>query len=206
MNRSILTSVALAGLALLLPALQVSGATVNYSGTLYDKFGVPIIGGRVIAGTFKPGFDATFTNYSCTYGDNVCNLDPDNYGQAVADGNFIPLNSGVLTGPFGAFSGSGISTAVGSKIWIYGFTGSQPICFDTQLLASSTSSSYVVPPSGTMTVVASAANEFIYGKAFGNGVSTGTVPIPEPSSPAFAALGIAIASMRRTRRRSVARR
>src|SRR5262245_21550402 len=94
-------------LATLAADSKVHAATVNYQGTLYNNNGTPVQGGLVIAGTFKPGFNTS--NYSCTYGDAFCNTDPNNYSEAVADGNFIPLDSGVLTNSSGFFTGSGTS-------------------------------------------------------------------------------------------------
>jgi hypothetical protein len=191
-------------LATLATADEVAAATVNYQGMLYDFNGTPVQGGRVIAGTFKPGFN--ISNYSCTYGDAFCNTDSDNYAQAVADGNFIPLNSGVLTNSSGFFSGSGTSNAVGSQIWIYGFSGSQPVTNDLQqLLASSSNASYVVPGSGSITAFAATANQFVYGAHFSNGFQLGGVPFPEPTSSGLALLSLTTLVMRRVRPRSVSR-
>jgi len=189
MRRKIISVVPGIALLVLLSGFNSFAATVNFQGTLYNASGAPVQGGRVIAGTFKPGFDVSFTNYSCTYGDIACNLDPDNYDQAVADGNFIPLNAGVLTNPFGVFSGSGTSTATGSKIYIFGFTGPQPTINQDFTQA-----------------IASVANQFIYGSHFSDGFQTGLTPIPEPGSCGLAALGAAGALIRSSRRRSFASR
>lgn len=194
---------AFAVLATLAIACEVHAEVVNYQGTLYSN-GAPVQSGRVIAGTFKPGFN--IANYSCIYGDSFCNVDSDNYAQAVADGNFIPLNSGVLTNSSGVFSGSGFSNAVGSKIWFYGFTGPQPVSINLQqLLASSTNGSYVVLPDESITVAASLANQFVYGSHFSNGFQTGIIPFPEPASCGLVLLGLTALAMLRVRPKSLSR-
>jgi hypothetical protein len=175
--------------ASLLLTHKACSAIVNFQGTLYDFFGAPVQGGRVIAGTFKPGFNVS--NYACTYGDFVCNTYTNNYSLAVADGNFIPLNTGVLTNTFGVFSGSGTSTATGSQIWIFGFTGSQPVAvgMGEEVLASGFGSSFLVPSFGSTTVTASGANQFIFGQSFNTGFQTTGLPFPEPDTGGLVAFG-----------------
>jgi hypothetical protein len=203
MRRLISLITTFAVLATLAIANDVYAATVNYQGTLYSN-GAPVQGGRVIAGTFKPGFN--ISNYSCTYGDAFCNTNPNNYSQAVADGNFIPLDSGVLTNTSGLFFGTGTSTATGSQIWFYGFTGSQPIAVGSQqLLASSSNASYVVPASGSIAPLASVANQFVYGSLFSNGFQVAGLPFPEPTSAGLALLSFTALVMRRVRPNSVSR-
>jgi hypothetical protein len=200
MRQRFLTLAVFSVLTTLLCVGEGQATTVNYQGTLYGQFGSPVQGGRVIAGTFKPGFDTS--NYSCTYGDPFCNTLPDNYSRAVADGNFIPLDSGVVTNISGVFSGSGTTSAAGSKIWFYGFTGSQPNAFDgLQVLATSSDFSYIVPASGTISVSATTANQFVYGLHFSNGFRVDGLPVPEPGTFGLAALSLsAMVALRRQRR------
>jgi hypothetical protein len=203
MRLSIVLVAALTACGVLLPTDTAGAATVNYSGTLYNNSGAPIQGGLVIAGTFKPSFNVS--NYACTYSDAFCNPYDNNYSLAVADGNFIPLNSGVVTNVAGLFSGSGISTAAGSQIWLFAFTGSQPNGNGGEVLASGSGGSYLVPASGSTTATALGANQFIFGEHFSNGFKTAGLPFPEPASAAILAVGAISLGTFRTRRNSLHR-
>jgi hypothetical protein len=187
MRISIALIIIFAAWDMLFPAHRSCAATVNYIGTLYNESGVPIQGGRVIAGTFKPGFNVS--NYACTYSDPFCNPYDNNYSLAVADGNFIPLDAGVLTSSTGGFFGSGISTATGSQIWLFAFTGSQPNGGGGQVLASGSGSSFFVPSFGSTTVNSSGANQFIFGESFNSGFKTTGLPVPEPATATILAVG-----------------
>ena len=187
-------------LTVFVTAPSAYSAAVNFQGFLHGPGGSPVVGGRVIAGTFKPGFNVD--NYACTYGDLFCNLNNNfNYDHAVADGNFIPLNSGVLTDFFGSFSGSGISSATGSQIWIYGFPGPEPVQFNLlQALATSSDASFFVPAAGATTVNASLTNHFVLGQHINNGIGLSVVPFPEPSSILLCLASIFATQLRRQRR------
>lgn len=187
------------GLFVAVPAVY-SQAIVTYQGFLYNQFGAPVQNGRVIAGTFKPGFNVS--NYNCTYGDFACNTNYNNYTQAVADGNFIPFDSGVLSNSIGLFSDTTSSTAAGSKVWIFGFPTSQTFPTDgTEALASSTDASYILPASGIITIDASKTNQFVLGYHAQGGVGLSGIPIPEPTSGAVLVLAALSLGAGRTRRR-----
>lgn len=202
MDRSIWRIFSLAAVFATVSACQLVAVPVNYSGTIYDLFsGAPVQGGRVIVGTFKPGFNVG--SYACTYGDSVCNVDPNNYSEAVADGNFIPLNSGVLTNSSGFFSGSGDSNSLGSQLYIFAFHGSQPDASDLQeALATGPSSSFSV--NFFTNIDASQANQFIFGSHFSSGIRLGGLPFPEPSCCVLAGLIVVLMTGFCVRRRSVA--
>jgi hypothetical protein len=192
MNR-VVAAIAVVTISVLAVVPAAICATVSYQGFLYNLGpfggnGSPVVNGRVIAGTFKPGFNVS--NYTCTYGDFVCNLNNNNYSQAVADGNFIPLDAGVLTNSTGLFQGVGVSNAVGSKIWFFGFLGQNPVPINlAEVLATSSDLSFTVPSTGTMTVNAVLANQFVLGQKFNNGIAVTGVPIPEPSTLLLLGLG-----------------
>lgn len=173
--------------------------TVSYQGFLYNQFGTPVQNGRIVAGTFKPGFDVNTYNYK--YGDFVGNSDPNNYAEAVADGNFIPFDSGVLTGPLGVFSGSALSGAAGSKVWFFGFPTSQTFPSDgTEVLASSTDPSFILPSTGLVSLNAGNANQFILGSHLNNGLRLSGLPLPEPTSGVLVAFAAMMLGARRARR------
>jgi len=198
MKRSMFTCLTSVVATFVLASAASAQATINYQGFLYSLSGLPVQNGRVIAGTFKPGFNVD--NFTCIYGDNVCNLNDNNYTQAVADGNFIPAGAGVLTGFNGAFSGSGFSSApAGSKVWIFGFPTSQtsPQPDYTEVLASSSDPSFIVPAGGTATINASLANQFELGQKFSNGLQLTSIPIPEPSAAAVLAICLLTFSIQR---------
>ncbi len=180
-----------------------SQATVSYQGFLYNQFGTPVQNGRIVAGTFKPEFNVSLYNY--TYGDAVGNSDLNNYAEAVADGNFIPFDSGVLTGPLGVFSGTAMSSAAGSKVWFFGFPTSQTFPSDgTEVLASSTDPSFILPATGSISLNAGNANQFILGSHFNNGLRLSGLPLPEPTSGVLAAFAALILGARRARRGRIA--
>lgn len=167
-------------------ASDLHSAVVQFSGSLYGESGAVAVNALVVAGTFKPSFPVS--NYSCVYGDNVCNLDHNNYSEAVADGNFIPIGS-TLTSLNGVFSGAGVSNAVGSRIWLFAFPSTVPVPSPepVQVLASSSDSSFFVPATGDTTVYSFLANEFVLGKKYNSGLQLNGIPIPEPTT---AVLGI----------------
>lgn len=203
----------------MIAVVNASAANVDFQGYLYSgESGLPIISGRIIVGTFKPGFDVL--RYPCIYGDVVCNLDGNAYYQAVADGNFIPLSnvndinpfnvlipnkdpSIVLTGPGGYFSGTGTTDAVGSQLWIFGFPQPEPFLGGLlQALASGNSDAFRVPAVGTTLIDAAQTNIFVFGEHYGNGIRTTVVPFPEPTSLSFFSIAAVMlgASRYRTRR------
>jgi hypothetical protein len=162
---------------------------------------VPVNGGRVIAGVFKPGFD--ISTYLSLYDDGLTNPDQDHYDQAVADGNFIPFNSGVLTNASGVFSGVGTSAAIGSQIWLYGWPTSSTIS-PYSVLASGTDASFRVSAS-TTTVIAGNANQFWSGQHYLNGFRLEGLPVPEPCAAGLIVVGgSAICSLARRKRRITA--
>lgn len=175
-------------------------AAVTFSGTLFHESGLPAVNALVVAGTFKPGFQVN--NYTCIYGDFVCNLNGNNYNEAVADGNFIPIAS-TFTSFNGTFSGAGLSTAIGSQIWLFGFPSTLPLPEPqpVQVLASGTDSSFFVPAVGNTAVIASLANTFELGMKFGNGLRLSGIPIPEPSAALLSTLAVASLLANHCRRR-----
>ena len=174
-------------------------ADVSYSGSVFFQ-GTPVVGGFVVAGTFKPGFDPL--DYACVYGDIACNLEEGAYAHAVADGNFLPIGPGDLTDAIGAFSASGTTTAAaGTPLWLFAFQDNSKDSF-FQALVSSSDPSWLVPaqPSGVTQIVASAANIFVMGDSHPQGVSLTVIPFPEPSTACLAVVcALAMSLSARTR-------
>jgi hypothetical protein len=177
----------------------VSAAVVGYSGRVFLGF-TPVENGYVVAGTFAPGFDAS--NYTCFYGDEVCNLNSGAFESAVTDGNFLPIGFGELTDSSGFFSAAGTTAAAtGTPIWLFAFADDSADSF-FQVLASSTDSSWLVPsqPAGITELVASDANIFVMGESHPLGVSLSVIPFPEPSALLLLCLGaLGVAALRRSR-------
>ena len=170
------------------------GATVQYSGSLFDEHGDPVGGGYVIVGTFAPGFDPynggneEGTRYNCVYGDSVCNLNSGAYDSAVSDGNFIPIGAGTITMLQGGFFGAGTTSApAGTPIWLFAFEDTSRDSF-FQVLA--TSSTWQVPgqPPGFASLDASDADLFVMGTSHPLGVALSVIPFPEPCSLTFAVM------------------
>ena len=178
---------------------DVRAAVVDFSGSLYDSSGSVAVNALVVAGTFKPGF--AVSSYSCVYGDDVCNLNDQNYNQAVADGNFIPIDS-ALTSLNGVFGGSGLSDAVGSPIWLFGFpsTSTVPLPGHVEVLAISSDSSFIVPPTGSTTVYTFLADTFALGNKLRGGIQLNGIPIPEPTTAVLGILLVACSLATRCRR------
>ncbi|MEZ6072993.1 MAG: PEP-CTERM sorting domain-containing protein [Pirellulales bacterium] len=162
-------------------------AIILYSGSLFTDSGTPVVGGYVIAGTFRAGFDPYNggeyggTRYNCVYGDESCNLISGAYDMAVSDGNFIPFGDGAITTINGEFTAIGAtSAAAGTPIWLFAFSDTSRNS-SYQVLASSSDSTWRVPES-IGSFVASDADLFVMGSSHPQGVSLRVVPIPEPSS------------------------
>jgi hypothetical protein len=203
MRLSLASIVAVAAWGAFLSTDPACAATIDYHVVLYNNSGVPIQGGRVIAGTFKPGFNVS--NYACTYSDPFCNPYENNYSLAVADGNFIPFDAGGLTSSTGIFSGSGISTATGSQIWTFAFSGSQPNGAGGQVLATGSGPSFFVPAAGSTGFNSSGINQFIFGQSFNSGLKLTGLPVPEPASATVFAVGATSLIIFRMRRASLRR-
>jgi len=171
---------------------------VSYSGKIYFS-GAPVVGGYVIAGTFKPGFSPS--TYTYAYGDSSGNLEPMAYDRAVADGNFLPIGSGALTSFGGAFSASGTTSAVaGTPVWFFAFQDNSRDSF-FQVLASSSNASWQTPtqPDGVTSFNVNTANQFIMGAPYLDGLQLTVIPFPEPSAAAIAMLGVIGAAMWKSR-------
>lgn len=174
-----------------------ASATVSYQGFMYDTNGLPAVGDRAIAATFAPAFDPY--DIACVYGDVVCNIDVDFFEHAVADGNIFPIGNFVTIDESGFFTGSGMTDASeGTKIYLFGLR------FALEgAIATSGHESYLVPATGGATNIdAVLANQFVFGNAFGNGISYGILPFPEPSTTTLALIGLA--SLLSIRRRQMA--
>jgi hypothetical protein len=197
----------------LVTVVHASATTVTFQGYLYglNPSGTvsPVIGGRIIVGTFKPGFDVG--RYTCIYGSpGWCNLDSNNYYEAVADGNFIPLSNvfdfgnflwtdrgGVLTTYNGYFQGFGATDAVGSQLWIFGFAGAEPVASTIEVLASSSGDAFRVPASGSVSIDAAQTNMFILGQHYSDGIALTLVPIPEPTCLILFSIAVVMLGSRR---------
>jgi len=196
-----------------------SAATVEYSGSVFS-LGGPADGSYVVAGTFAPGYKPfsgsdDFDTYSnstlyeindlyCVYAATVfdCNIEAGAYDTAVSDGIFTPIGLGTLTDQNGFFSTSGTTDApAGTPIWLFAFEGNDTDA-GTQVLASSTDSTWLIPaqPAGVTTLVAGNADLFLFGVGHPQGVVLTGVPIPEPTSLVLSFLGgLAILGSRRRR-------
>jgi hypothetical protein len=199
MNRLALTFRSLAFVApLLWSTTQLAGAgTVNYQGQL-TNYGNTVTSGYVIAGTFKPTFDPY--SYKYAYGiDSAGNMDSPRLTQAIADGNFIPIGAGANVAADGSFSGSGVTAlSAGTKLWIFAFDNVNADAAGSFALASH--STWLTSPS-TVSLNGMDASEFVFGFKLGDQISVNILPMPEPSSLLMlgAALGVAVASVRRRR-------
>ena len=164
-------------------ASTATAGPVGASGLVFNEFGSPLVNGLVVVGTFAPSFDPhTYTHH---YGDESNNLLPDAYTQAVADGNFIPIASD-LTDSAGFFASFGNSSAVGSQLWMFAFSGPAPDTF-YQVLASTNASNWFVQPGSIATVMeATQANDFELGLDHPLGVQLNVVPFPEPGAMSLA--------------------
>jgi hypothetical protein len=175
----------------------LNAAFIGYSGKVFSEYGDPIQNGLVVIGNFAPAFDVS--NYNCVYGDDFCNLEHGTaFDDAVADGNFFPIDS-TLTGFDGSFNGfASTSAPSGTPVWLFAFEYDQPNSF-YQVLVSSTDPSWKVPsqPSGMTSITASTANIFKFGTWHPEGVMLNVVPFPEPSSLVLLAISAAIVAFKR---------
>ena len=167
-------------LVILASPKMVCSQGVSYLGYLTDQFGDPLVGGAVVVGTFDPNFDPF--EYTCFYGDSICNLNGGAFFNAVSDGNFVPIHTTISIAG-GLFVGSGLaSVPEGEPLWLFAF---EDASFNSlyQVLASSTDPAWQVPASGQSTFIHAAnANLFEMGMSGPNGVQLSVIPIPEPSS------------------------
>jgi hypothetical protein len=170
----------------LLAAPTAFPGAISYSGVLYSESGAPVQNGLVIPAVFKDGFD--INQYSTIYSDGFTNPDPNHYDEAVADGNVIPLSSGVATGASGLFFSAASYGVVGKQIWLFGFPTSHTDQGGYSVLASGTDSSFFV--NSTLTIINAAnANQFIFGSHYQNGFKLQGLPFPEPTLAALSAMG-----------------
>jgi hypothetical protein len=155
---------AITAIVMLAVAQLTHAGVVNYSGQVVHEFGGPVSGSLVVIGAFAPGFEVS--QYNCIYGDDFCNLDFGTaFTDAVADGNFIPIDD-TLTGFDGSFSDNGFTSLPdGTQLTIFAFEGDMPTSF-FQAMHSGLDPSWFV---------SSAGNTIDAGQ-----VRLTVVPFPEP--------------------------
>lgn len=160
---------------------SASAGILEFAGKVFSEGGGPAANALVIPGTFAPAFNPF--NYTSYYGDVFNNLLPDAYDIAVTDGNFMPAGNGVVTDAGGNFFWLGNSSlSPGQQLWFFVFEGNNTGAF-FQVLATSTAANWLSPSvSGSTSILASEANQFVMGQSFADGVALSVIPFPEPSS------------------------
>lgn len=193
-----LQSLAIASAIFLIQSIS-SAATVNYQGVISELGGYnppgPLNDDWVIAGTWAPGF--TVGNWWCVYGSAGCNIGPNMYSRAVADGVWRPIGSGTFANAAGAFSGSGTATGIDNlPIYFLVFSSPYPDAVNDMAIFSGSSAAWRVQNDGTTSINAASADIFSPGANVNGVIHFGLVPISEPGTSLLFGLGIATLCLR----------